>query len=94
FSITPEQAAKSEFVRGKGCNHCNHTGFHGRKAVFELMTMNSTIREMTFKSEPTQAIRRQARLFGMKTIVDDAKDKALKGITTLAEVYKLESGRD
>jgi type IV pilus assembly protein PilB len=94
FSITPEQAAASTFARGRGCNHCQHTGFRGRKAVFELMTMNSALREMTFKGEPTQAIRRQARLFGMKTIVDDAKEKAMQGITTLTEVHKLQSARD
>ncbi len=90
FDITPDQAAMSTFVRGKGCNHCQHTGFRGRVAVFELMTMNPTIREMTFRSEPTQNIRRQARLFGMKTLVDDAKDKALQGVTSLTEVYRLE----
>ena len=54
----------------------------------------TTLREMTFRSEPAQAIRRQARLFGMKTLVDDAKDKALQGLTTLAEVYKLKTSRD
>jgi type IV pilus assembly protein PilB len=90
FDITPDQAAMSSFVRGKGCNYCQHTGFRGRVAVFELMTMNPTIREMTFRSEPTQNIRRQARLFGMKTLVDDAKDKALQGVTSLTEVYRLE----
>jgi len=90
FEITPDQAASSNFVRGKGCNHCQHTGFRGRIAVFELMTMNPTLREMTFRSEPTQNIRRQARLFGMKTIVEDAKDKALQGLTSLTEVYRLE----
>ncbi|MEZ6067509.1 MAG: hypothetical protein R3B90_17775 [Planctomycetaceae bacterium] len=60
--------------------------------MFELMLMNSTIREMTFRSEPTQNIRRQARLFGMRTLVEDAVDKALMGITTLAEAFKLNSG--
>jgi type IV pilus assembly protein PilB len=90
FDITPDLAARSTFVRGKGCNHCQHTGFRGRLAVFELMTMNPTLREMTFRSEPTQNIRRQARLFGMKTIVEDAKDKALQGVTSLTEVYRLE----
>lgn len=90
FEITPDQAASSNFVRGKGCNYCQHTGFRGRIAVFELMTMNPTLREMTFRSEPTQNIRRQARLFGMKTIVEDAKDKALQGLTSLTEVYRLE----
>ena len=54
--------------------------------------MNSTLREMAFNSEPSQNIRRQARLFGMRTLVDDARDKAMAGLTTLAEVYKLSKG--
>ena len=90
FEIGEEEAANATFVKGKGCNKCQHTGFKGRRAVFELMTMNSTIREMTFKGEPAQAIRRQARLFGMKTLEDDALGKALRGITTLSEVAKLQ----
>ncbi|MDQ3329262.1 MAG: GspE/PulE family protein, partial [Planctomycetota bacterium] len=89
YSITEDEAAEATFARGRGCNYCQHSGFRGRKAVFELMVMNSTIREMTFKGEPTQAIRRQARLFGMKTLVEDARDRALMGITTLSEVNKL-----
>lgn len=89
YSVTPEEQKTATFVRGRGCNYCQHSGFRGRKAVFELMVMNSTIREMTFKGEPTQAIRRQARLFGMRTLVEDARDKALEGITTLSEVDKL-----
>ena len=91
FDISDSEADGATFMRGRGCNHCQHTGYYGRKAVFELMTMNAAIREMTFRSEPTQNIRRQARLFGMKTIVDDAKDKAIIGVTTLAEVHRLES---
>ena len=92
FEITPEEIENASFQRGRGCNKCSHTGYRGRKAVFELMVMNPTIREMAFRSEPTQNIRRQARLFGMKTIVEDAKDKALEGLTTLAEVYRLSKG--
>jgi len=94
LSITPDEADGATFVRGAGCQNCQHTGYRGRKAVFELMTMNATLREMTFRSEPAQNIRRQARLFGMKTLVDDAKDKALEGITTLSEVHSLSSSRD
>jgi len=92
FDISDEEAAKAEFMRGRGCNNCSHTGFLGRRAVFELMVMNPMIRDMTFRSEPTQNIRRQARLSGMKTLADDAKVKAMKGITTLSEVFKLEKG--
>ena len=66
--------------------------YRGRKAVFELMTMSSAIREMTFKGEPTQNIRRQAQMMGMKTIVQDALEKALKGITSIQEVLMLHRG--
>jgi type IV pilus assembly protein PilB len=92
FNITPDELEEGQWVRGKGCNNCKHTGYKGRRAVFELMTMNSTLREMAFNSEPAQNIRRQARLLGMKTLVEDAKDKAYQGLTTLAEVYKLSKG--
>jgi len=94
LGIASDEAANATFVRGRGCGHCQHTGYHGRSAVFELMTMNSTLREMTFNSEPTQNLRRQARLFGMKTLLEDAKDKALEGLTSLAEVYKLHTSSD
>jgi type IV pilus assembly protein PilB len=91
FDLSDDQVSSAKFMRGKGCNYCSHTGYRGRKAVFELMLMNSTIREMTFRSEPSQNIRRQARLFGMKTLMEDAVDKALLGVTTLAEAYELRS---
>ncbi len=92
FDITPDMLASATFMRGKGCNSCHHTGFRGRVAVHELMTMNAGIREMTFNREPTQNIRRQARLFGMKTLDEDCLDKALKGQTHLSEVYRLQKG--
>jgi len=94
FDITPEEAEEATFYKGRGCGKCSHTGYRGRRAVFELMTMNSSIREMTFNNEPAQAIRRQARLFGMRTLVDDARDKAMSGITTLSEVQKLMRSSD
>ncbi|MFM7056389.1 MAG: GspE/PulE family protein [Planctomycetota bacterium] len=92
FNVTPDELSDGQWVRGRGCANCKHTGYKGRRAVFELMTMNSTLREMAFNSEPAQNIRRQARLLGMKTLVEDAKDKAFAGLTTLAEVYKLSKG--
>ena len=94
FSITPEQASAATFMRGRGCNHCQHTGYRGRVAVFEMMTMNSKLREMTFNREPSQNLRRQARLMGMRSLSEDATDKALKGITTLLEVARLQKAVD
>jgi type IV pilus assembly protein PilB len=84
--LTPAQAASATFMRGRGCGHCNHTGYRGRKGIFEMLKMNSAIRDMTFAQEPTQAIRRQARLTGMRTLLEDGVAKAVSGITTLEEV--------
>lgn len=92
LDVTPEQIAGAKFMKGKGCANCQHTGYRGRKAVFELMTMSTAIRDMTFKGEPTQNIRRQAQMMGMKTLVMDALDKALVGITTIEEVLMLHRG--
>jgi type IV pilus assembly protein PilB len=84
--LTPDQLKNANFSRGRGCNHCNHTGYRGRKGIFEMMRLNATIREMTFKREPTQTIRRQSRLLGMRTLLEDGLHKALTGMTTLEEV--------
>jgi type IV pilus assembly protein PilB len=84
--LTPQQVKEANFQRGRGCAHCNYTGYRGRKGIFEMLRMNSSIREMTFNREPTQSIRRQARLLGMRTLLEDAIAKAVAGITTLEEV--------
>jgi type IV pilus assembly protein PilB len=84
--LTPDRLTGASFMRGRGCAHCHHSGFRGRLGLFELMKMTSVIREMTFAREPHQAIRRQARLLGMRTLLEDGVNKALKGITTLEEV--------
>ena len=84
--LTPTQASQAKFMRGRGCNHCHHTGYRGRLAIFEMLRMNSAIREMTFGREPSQAIRRQARLLGMRTLLEDGVAKAVAGVTTLEEV--------
>ena len=84
--LTAEAAKGATFMRGRGCNYCHHTGYRGRLGIFEMMKMNSAVREMTFKREPTQHIRRSARMFGMRTLLEDGVNKAMRGVTTLEEV--------
>jgi type IV pilus assembly protein PilB len=84
--ITPDMLKGATFMRGSGCAYCNHTGYRGRKGIFELLRMSSGLREMTFKREPAQTIRRQSRLTGMRTLLEDGVQKALRGLTTLEEV--------
>src|ERR1051325_1463717 len=87
--LTPAQAQQATFMRGRGCPNCNHTGYRGRKGIYEMMRMSNAIREMTFNREPAQAIRRQARLGGMRVLLEDGVNKAVTGITTLEEVLSI-----
>jgi general secretion pathway protein E len=54
-----------------------------------MLRMNGSMRDMTFNREPTQAIRRQARLLGMRTLLEDGVAKSVAGITTLEEVLSI-----
>ncbi len=76
-------------MKGKGCSNCNKTGYRGRMGIYELMTMTSQVREMTFKGESTLNVRKMARKQGMHTLFEDGMIKALKGLTTLDEVLRI-----
>jgi type IV pilus assembly protein PilB len=76
-------------MKGRGCNHCGGGGYRGRLGIFELMVMNSKIRELAFQGAPTQDIRREAIKSGMTTLYDDGIRKVLEGITTIEEVFRV-----
>jgi type IV pilus assembly protein PilB len=86
MGISPETAAKANFMKGRGCNHCRQSGYRGRLGIFEMMRMTGQMRELTFAQAPTQEIRRKARAGGMRTLLEDGIQKGLKGTTTLDEV--------
>ncbi len=88
-ALPPEVLAKANFMKGRGCNHCRQSGYRGRIGIFEMMRMNSQLRELTFAQAPTQEIRRKARTGGMRTLLEDGVLKAAKGSTTLDEVLSI-----
>jgi type IV pilus assembly protein PilB len=87
--ITSEMAAGAAFAKGKGCTHCQRTGYRGRLGIFELMLMSSRIRELAFEGAPTQQIRKAAIAQGMTTLYNDGILKVLKGVTTIEEVFRV-----
>src|SRR3954469_23572830 len=87
--ITPEQAASANFMKGRGCNHCGHSGYRGRLGVFELMMMGSKLRELAFQGANTQDIRKEAIKNGMTTLYEDGIRKVLEGVTTIDEVFRV-----
>jgi type IV pilus assembly protein PilB len=89
LGLRPEIAKKANFMRGKGCNHCNKKGYRGRQGIYELMTMTPQVREMAFKGESTLNVRKMARKQGMRTLFEDGIIKAIRGITTIEEVLRI-----
>ncbi|MGO9597599.1 MAG: GspE/PulE family protein [Isosphaeraceae bacterium] len=89
LGLRPELAKKANFMKGKGCGNCNKKGYRGRMGIYEMMPMTTQIREMTFKGESTENIRRTARKQGMRTLFEDGIVKAIKGLTTLDEVLRI-----
>ncbi len=87
--ISLEDAKNADFSRGQGCNYCQRKGYRGRKGLFELMLITSRIRELMFEGAPTQDIRVAAINEGMSTLYNDGIRKAMEGLTTLEEVFRV-----
>ena len=77
-----------KFYYGKGCDHCNKTGYKGRKALTEVLVMNPQINELVIQNMPTVMIRDKAREQGMRTMREDGLRAILNGETTMEEVLK------
>jgi type IV pilus assembly protein PilB len=84
--LREEQFAGKITYHGRGCKTCRRLGFKGRKGIYEIMVMNSRLREMCFQKGTTDSLRDQARRDGMHTLLDDGLRKVLDGLTTLNEV--------
>ncbi|OYP32171.1 GspE/PulE family protein [Rhodopirellula sp. MGV] len=87
--LPPEMIAQAEFARGKGCPYCGRSGYRGRIGIYELMVINSKLREMMFKGADTKTIRVEAIKNGMSTLYADGMLKVTRGITTFEEVYRV-----
>lgn len=87
IGVTPEEA-DGKIMEAVGCPKCNGLGYKGRQAIFEFMTMTNDIREMAFARAPVSEIRQAAIRDGMRDLLGDGRMKALKGVTTPAEVSK------
>ena len=86
--ITEDDLEKSPVYRAVGCGHCGDIGFLGRKGIFELMRMNSEIRELAFNRSTIAEIRDAAIRGGMRNLLADGRIKILRGQTTPQEVAR------
>lgn len=81
--------AEIELVEGKGCEECRFTGFRGRTAIYEVLTIDEAIRELIVVRASAQAIKQKAVSTGMRTLRQDGIRKMLKGLTTYSEILRV-----
>ncbi len=86
LQLSKEQAAKIQFHRARGCQHCRNTGYSGRIALYELMAMTPEIREAITAGTNAAELRQIAIKTGMRTLKYDGLAKIHNGITSAHEV--------
>jgi len=88
LGLSPHDIGDKTFYFGKGCTECNHTGYRGRKGLYELLKVSDPIRALINESAPNVVLRQKAMELGMKTLRDDGLRCIFEGITTIEEVLK------
>jgi general secretion pathway protein E len=77
------------FRHGGGCGDCRGTGYRGRKAIAEVLTMTPELAEMVVERRSTRQLMAAARRNGTRSLFDDALGLVARGETTLAEVHRV-----
>jgi type IV pilus assembly protein PilB len=77
--------------RGRGCERCNNTGYAGRSAILEAMSITDEIRKVIIARGSSMEIGKIAVSQGMKTLRGVALDKVREGLTTLEQTLVITS---
>ena len=91
LGIDPKFFQGATLFRGRGCERCKNTGYTGRTAIIEVMTITDEIRKMVIERKSAMEIGKMAVAQGMKTLRMVALDKVRDGISTLEQVLLLTS---
>jgi type IV pilus assembly protein PilB len=77
------------FWKGIGCEACRYTGYSGRLGIFEVLKITPSLREAMGSDASTVNLRMLAEKDGFQTMSMDGLEKALKGLTTIEEVFRV-----
>ena len=77
------------FYTGKGCAACSQTGYKGRLGIYEILPINDHIKPLIRAQTDAKTLADAARSLGLLTMRQDGLLKALEGITTIEEVWRV-----
>ena len=75
----------AQLFRGRGCDRCNNSGYSGRGAIVEAMTVTDEIRKAIIARASSMEIGKIAQSQGMRVLRYVALDKVREGMTTLEQ---------
>lgn len=75
--------------RGQGCEDCYNSGYSGRSAIYEILSVSREIRKLITNADSDGAIKQQAVALGMKTLCQDGIEQVLAGVTSLEELLRV-----
>jgi type IV pilus assembly protein PilB len=91
LNIDPAVFEGVTFYRGRGCDRCKNSGYSGRLAIIEAMTVTDEIRKLIINRSNTRELSKVAIGQGMKTLRMVALDRVRDGVSTLEQVLMLTS---
>ncbi len=91
LDLDPKFFAGAQIFKGNGCERCKNSGYAGRCAIIEIMTVSDDIRKLVIARSSAAEIAKVAVSQGMKNLRAVALDKVREGISTLEQVLVLTS---
>jgi type IV pilus assembly protein PilB len=82
-------ASGEGFRKGAGCEQCNHSGYQGRAAVYELLLVSPELRRLIVQGASVDEMRMLALDQGLRPLTQQALRRAREGMTSLEEVYRV-----
>jgi type IV pilus assembly protein PilB len=84
-----EDARTVRPMHGRGCRACNDTGYRGRIALYEVMTLGDELKECVLQGYSSIELKREAMRLGMETLRMAGLKKVKEGVSTLEEVLRV-----
>ena len=80
----------------QGCEQCQAAGYRGRVAVQEVLPLTTSLQQLVLQRAPVEELEQAARVEGLRSLAEDAAAKALDGLTTVQELWRvgITGGRD
>lgn len=88
LGLNPIEIGDKQFFYGRGCDHCNQSGYRGRLGIFEMLRVTDALRELISVKAAGLSIREKAMEQGMRTLRDDGLRAIFDGASTIEEVIK------